>query len=148
MKEENAGKQMKSVWRFSTPSDEEKRLGKHPTQKPLALIARCLRATTDPRDLVFDPFSGSGSTGVAALKLGRHFVGCEQDKTYSTLAARRLNEAAPGEIEADATTTASGLRSREPRLPVCGAESKHCSRRARPRGSRRSRRSPQDARWL
>lgn len=53
---------MKSVWRFSTPSDEEKRLGKHPTQKPLALIARSLRATTDPNDLVFDPFSGSGST--------------------------------------------------------------------------------------
>ena len=117
MKEENAGKQMKSVWRFSTPSDEEKRLGKHPTQKPLALIARCLRATTDPGDLVFDPFSGSGSTGVAALKLGRHFVGCEQNKTYATLAARRLNEAAPCEIEADATTTsASGLRSRQPAL--------------------------------
>lgn len=108
---------MKSVWRFSTPSDEEKRLGKHPTQKPLALIARSLRATTDPNDLVFDPFSGSGSTGVAALKLGRHFVGCEQDKAYATLAARRLNEAAPGEIEADATTTtASGLRSRQQAL--------------------------------
>ena len=117
MKEENAGKQMKSVWRFSTPSDEEKRLGKHPTQKPLALIARCLRATTDSGDLIFDPFSGSGSSGVAALKLGRHFVGCEQDKTYAALAARRLNEAAPGEIEADATTTsASDLRSRQQAL--------------------------------
>jgi site-specific DNA-methyltransferase (adenine-specific) len=101
MKHENGGKQMKSVWRFSTPSDDEKRFGKHPTQKPLALIARCLRATTDPGDLVFDPFSGSGSTGVAALKLGRSFIGCEQDLKYASLAARRLNEASPGEFDSD-----------------------------------------------
>jgi site-specific DNA-methyltransferase (adenine-specific) len=91
MKAENSGKQMKSVWRFSTPSNEEKEHGKHPTQKPVALIARCLRATTDPGDVVLDPFTGSGSTGVAALKLGRHFTGCEQNKTYALLAARRLN---------------------------------------------------------
>lgn len=117
MKEENAGKQMKSVWHFSTPSEEEKRLGKHPTQKPLALIARCLRATTDPGDLVFDPFSGSGSTGVAALKLGRHFVGCEQDKAYAALAACRMNETVPGEIEADAATTSvPGVRGRQQAL--------------------------------
>jgi site-specific DNA-methyltransferase (adenine-specific) len=60
MKAENGGKQMKNVWRFSTPSDDEKRHGKHPTQKPIALIARCLRATTDAGDVVFDPFTGSG----------------------------------------------------------------------------------------
>src|SRR5271156_606566 len=95
MKAENGGKQMKSVWRFSPPSDEEKRLGKHPTQKPLALIARCLRATTDPGDLVVDPFAGSGSTGVASLKLGRSFVGLEQNQTYAQLAARRLSETVP-----------------------------------------------------
>jgi site-specific DNA-methyltransferase (adenine-specific) len=94
MKEENGGKQMKNVWRFSTPADEEKRLGKHPTQKPVALIARCLRATTDPGDLVLDPFAGSGSTGVAALTLGRYFVGYEQNKTYALLAASRLSEMA------------------------------------------------------
>ena len=116
MKDENAGKQMKSVWRFSTPGDEEKRLGKHPTQKPIALIARCFRATTDRGDLVFDPFSGSGSTGVAAMKLGRHFVGCEQDKTYAALAARRLNEAAPGEVVDTTGASASGLHSRQQAL--------------------------------
>jgi site-specific DNA-methyltransferase (adenine-specific) len=98
MKEENGGKQMKNVWRFSTPTEEEKRFGKHPTQKPIALIARCLRATTDPGDLVLDPFAGSGSTGVAALKLGRSFIGCEQDKTYAELASRRLSEAVPDEL--------------------------------------------------
>jgi DNA modification methylase len=50
------------------------------------------------------------------MKLGRHFVGCEQDKTYAALAARRLNEAAPGEIADAAATSASGLRSRQQAL--------------------------------
>ena len=101
MKAENGGKQMKNVWRFHTPASEEKHHGKHPTQKPLALIARCLRATTDPGDLVFDPFAGSGSTGVAAIRLGRRFVGCEQDKSYAQLAARRLSDAAGSNLEGD-----------------------------------------------
>ncbi|MEQ1897317.1 MAG: site-specific DNA-methyltransferase [Vicinamibacterales bacterium] len=101
MKTENDGKQMKNVWRFHTPSMEEKQHGKHPTQKPTALIARCLRATTDPGDLVFDPFAGSGSTGVAALTLGRHFVGCEQDKVYAQLAAKRLADVAGSERDTD-----------------------------------------------
>jgi DNA modification methylase len=61
----------------------------------VALISRCLRATTDPGDLVFDPFAGSGSTGVAALTLGRRFLGCEQDGTYAALAASRLSGAVP-----------------------------------------------------
>jgi site-specific DNA-methyltransferase (adenine-specific) len=98
MKEENAGKQMKSVWRVATPGEEEKTYGKHPTQKPVALIARCLRATTDAGDSVFDPFAGSGSTGVAALTLGRLFIGCEQDGTYAALAARRLDGCRGGSV--------------------------------------------------
>jgi site-specific DNA-methyltransferase (adenine-specific) len=113
MKAENGGKQMKNVWRFATPSDDEKRYGKHPTQKPVALIARCLRATTDPGDIVLDPFTGSGSTGVAALKLGRHFIGCEQDKTYALLAARRLNDTVPGDldmVDSDASSPAMQTR--------------------------------------
>jgi site-specific DNA-methyltransferase (adenine-specific) len=107
MKAENGGKQMKSVWRFSTPPDEEKRHGKHPTQKPVSLIARCLRATTDPGDIVLDPFTGSGSTGVAALKLERRFTGCEQDKAYALLAARRLNETVPGDLDVGISEDAS-----------------------------------------
>jgi site-specific DNA-methyltransferase (adenine-specific) len=97
MKAENSGKQMKNVWRFATPSAAEKIHGKHPTQKPVALITRCLRATTDPGDLVFDPFAGSGSTGVAAVKLGRRFLGCEQDRRYAALAARRISEVVAGD---------------------------------------------------
>jgi site-specific DNA-methyltransferase (adenine-specific) len=110
MKEENGGKQMKNVWRFSTPPNDEKTFGKHPTQKPVALVARCLRATTDPGDVVFDPFSGSATTGVAALKLGRHFVGCEQDSRYALLAAQRLSQVADSSIEVGAEASAPSKR--------------------------------------
>jgi site-specific DNA-methyltransferase (adenine-specific) len=92
MKAANGGRQMKNVWRFSAPGAEEKREGRHPTQKPLALIERCLLAGTRPGDLVLDPFAGSGSTGVAALRLGRRFLGCEVDPRYARIAARRLHD--------------------------------------------------------
>ncbi len=90
MREENDGKQMQTVWRFRTPSMDEKRFGKHPTQKPVALIDRCLRASTNPGDLVLDPFAGSGSTGVAALMAGRRFVGVELDEEFARIAEQRL----------------------------------------------------------
>lgn len=98
MKAENGGKQMKNVWRIAPPAKDEKRLGKHPTQKPLALIARCLRATTHKGDWVVDPFAGSGSAGIAALALGRRFVGFEQNEDYALLAARRLSHAARSDV--------------------------------------------------
>jgi site-specific DNA-methyltransferase (adenine-specific) len=93
MKRANDGRQMKNVWRFAAPGAEEKRHGRHPTQKPLALIERCLRASTNPGQVVLDPFAGSGSTGVAALHLGREFIGCEIDPEYARLAASRLRAA-------------------------------------------------------
>jgi site-specific DNA-methyltransferase (adenine-specific) len=93
MKAENGGRQMKNVWRFTAPGADEKQHGKHPTQKPLALIERCLRASTNPGARVFDPFAGSASTGVAALGLGRHFTGAELERKYATLGAARLKEA-------------------------------------------------------
>ncbi len=91
MKTENGDKQMKNVWRMSTPSKDEKIHGKHPTQKPIDLVARCLRASTNPGDLVFDPFSGSSTTGVAALSLGRKFIGCEADLGHVELSIKRLS---------------------------------------------------------
>ena len=93
MRAENLGKQMKSIWQFHRPTKAEKRFGKHPTQKPVALVERCLRASTDPGELVLDPFAGSGTTGVAALRLGRVFVGCEREPEYIELARARLAEA-------------------------------------------------------
>ncbi|MEM7539968.1 MAG: site-specific DNA-methyltransferase [Pseudomonadota bacterium] len=92
MKQENGGRQMKNVWQFTAPGKEEKRLGKHPTQKPLALVERCLLASTAPGDVVFDPFSGSGTTGVAAIAHDRQFIGCESDAEHAKVAKKRINQ--------------------------------------------------------
>jgi site-specific DNA-methyltransferase (adenine-specific) len=62
----------------------------HPTQKPEKLLAKIILASSNPGDLVLDPFLGSGTTAVVAQKLGRRFVGIEQDLTYCCLAAKRL----------------------------------------------------------
>ncbi|MDG2990607.1 site-specific DNA-methyltransferase [Candidatus Synechococcus calcipolaris G9] len=93
MKAENGDKQMKNVWRMSTPRQKEKAHGKHPTQKPLELVDRCLRASTHPGDIVLDPFAGSATTGVASLSLGRRFIGCEADANFVELSIQRLNQA-------------------------------------------------------
>lgn len=85
----NGGKQMKSVWRMTAPGKDEKRAGKHPTQKPLALVDRCLRASTNPGDWVLDPFLGSGTTAVAALRSGRNCVGIEAEPRYVDLVILR-----------------------------------------------------------
>jgi len=62
----------------------------HPTQKPEKLLAKVILASSNPGDVVFDPFLGSGTTSVVARKLGRHFVGVEIDETYACLAEKRL----------------------------------------------------------
>jgi site-specific DNA-methyltransferase (adenine-specific) len=93
MREENDGKQMKTVWTFKAPSKAEKSYGNHPTQKPLALVSRCLRASTSLGDLVLDPFCGSGTTGVAAVSLGRRFIGIEKDSAYRQLSQDRIQAA-------------------------------------------------------
>ena len=90
MKTENGGKQMKTVWRFPASGRNEKKFGKHPTQKPIALIDRCLRASTNSGDLVIDPFAGTASTGLATITSGRRFLGCEKNKGYTGIAAKRL----------------------------------------------------------
>jgi site-specific DNA-methyltransferase (adenine-specific) len=93
MKQENNDKQMKSVWRFTAPGSAEKMNGKHPTQKPLALLDRCIRASTKPGDFILDPFSGSSTTGVAAKALGRKFCGIEMDGQFVDLSIKRLSDA-------------------------------------------------------
>jgi modification methylase len=95
MKALNDGVQMRSDWliplctgaeRLKTSSGEKL----HPTQKPLALLHRVLVATTDPGDVVLDPFFGTGTTGAAARRLGRRFIGIERDPAYRAAAARRI----------------------------------------------------------
>lgn len=73
---------MRSVWSITTPAKNEKRHGKHPTQKPEALLDRIVRASTSPGDVVLDPFCGSGTTGVIALRHGRSFIGIDMNKDY------------------------------------------------------------------
>jgi len=90
MREANGGKQMKSVWRMKAPHGAEKRHGRHPTQKPLELIERCLLASTNPGDFVLDPFLGSGTTGVAASRHGRRFTGIEMNPAYLDTARKRV----------------------------------------------------------
>ncbi|MFP3257436.1 MAG: site-specific DNA-methyltransferase, partial [Candidatus Nanopusillus acidilobi] len=92
MKKSNNGKQMKSVWTISAPKKDEKKFGKHPTQKPIELLERIILASTIESDLIFDPFSGSSTTGLAAIKLNRLFVGCETEDEYIQLSIKRINE--------------------------------------------------------
>jgi site-specific DNA-methyltransferase (adenine-specific) len=91
MKETNHGKQMKSVWEIKPPEPWEKRFGKHPTQKPVALLERILLASSNEGDLVLDPFSGSGTTALAALRARRTAVGLELSYEYLTLTVQRLS---------------------------------------------------------
>ena len=65
----------------------------HPTQKPVHLMAWCIEMVTKPGDTIFDPFMGSGTTGVACVQTGRNFIGCEIDAGYFEIAQRRIAEA-------------------------------------------------------
>jgi site-specific DNA-methyltransferase (adenine-specific) len=112
MKAQNGGKQMRDVWNLPrvgeeelaadglgrvwsqlTPRKDEKEWGKHPTQKPLRLLERIIESCTEKSALVLDPFSGSGTTGVAAVGLGRRFVGIDRNPSYLALSERRLRAA-------------------------------------------------------
>ncbi len=92
------GTQMSSVWHIPPPPKREKLHGHHPTQKPLRLVRRALLASTREGDLIFDPFTGSGTTGVAAKELGHFFVGAELEEEFCKLAARRIRAAVPGSL--------------------------------------------------
>ena len=92
MKQLGNGKQMRNLWEVSPPQPREKVHGKHPTQKPLKLLERILLASTNKGDIVLDPFNGSGSTGVAALRLGRKYLGIEISGEYLDLAIARLED--------------------------------------------------------
>ena len=98
-RKKNNGKQMKDVWEFEEKEPEfyissvtpksEKKEGKHPTQKPLGLLERIIKASTNEGDLVLDPFNGSGTTGIACKMLKRKYIGIEQEEEYLALTMRR-----------------------------------------------------------
>jgi site-specific DNA-methyltransferase (adenine-specific) len=86
-------KQMRSVWSIPTPTPEEKSFGKHPTQKPLALLKRIILSSTSDGSLILDPFNGGGTTGVAAKIIGnRKYIGIEIEKEYIQLTENRLSQ--------------------------------------------------------
>lgn len=96
MKAINGGKQMTDVWRLPAIGRWEKSCGKHPTQKPLALLTRIILASTDEHDWILDPFAGSSTTGIAANLCSRRFLGIEQDLEFSNLSYRRRRELEDG----------------------------------------------------
>ena len=85
-------KQMRSVWDIPTTKPEEKTFGKHPTQKPLELLRRIILASTNKGDLILDPFTGSSTTGIMALRLGRKFIGIDLEKEYLDLSIKRFSQ--------------------------------------------------------
>lgn len=78
------------VWEYRR-SDPDR---EHPTQKPLGLMRWCVENYTHLSDTIFDPFMGSGTTGVACMQLGRNFIGCEIDPKYFEIAKKRIEQAA------------------------------------------------------
>jgi len=85
--------QMRSVWAIGAPKSEEKKFGKHPTQKPLNLLHRIVLASTKDGDIILDPFTGSSTTGIAAVLNNRKFIGIDTEKKYLDLSIKRLQEA-------------------------------------------------------
>lgn len=89
MKEINGGKQMKDVWELKGALKKEKEHGKHPTQKPFELLERIILASSNEGDIILDPFAGSGTTGIAAKRLKRRFIGIEIEKEYIEIIKKR-----------------------------------------------------------
>lgn len=92
MRHLNDGKQMTDVWRLPAIARWEKSCGKHPTQKPLALLTRIILASTNPGAWILDPFAGSSTTGVAANLVGRRYLGIERELEYIELGRNRRQE--------------------------------------------------------
>ncbi len=97
MKGLNDGLQMRSDWYIPICTGNERLRDQegekaHPTQKPEALLYRVILSSSNPGDVVLDPFFGTGTTGAVARKLHRHFIGIEINETYAELARQRVHE--------------------------------------------------------
>lgn len=115
----NEGIQMRSDWVLPICNGGERLKDEngdkaHPTQKPEALLHRVLVGTTNPGDLVLDPFFGTGTTGAVAKKLGRNFIGIEREASYRRVAQRRIDNAR--RYERTSLEVSVSKRS-EPRVP-------------------------------
>ena len=88
----NNGKVVHDFFETSVTPSNEKKYGKHPTQKPVAILEKFVTLLSNEGDVVFDPFMGVGSTGVAALKCNRNFIGVDSNPEYCEISERRLSE--------------------------------------------------------
>jgi len=100
LKAGNEDVQVRSDWTLALCTGDERLKGKdkkklHPTQKPEALLARVILSASRPDDLVLDPFSGTGTTGAVAKRLGRRFIGIERDAGYAAAAEQRIAGVTP-----------------------------------------------------
>ncbi|MDP3339406.1 site-specific DNA-methyltransferase [Frigidibacter sp.] len=119
MKALNEGVQMRSDWVIPLCTGHERLKDAagdkaHPTQKPEALLHRVLVATTNPGDVVLDPFFGTGTTGAVAKMLGRDFIGIEREENYRAVAQDRIDRVRKFDKSALETT---GSKRAEPRVP-------------------------------
>ncbi len=115
----NEDTQMRSDWTLALCTGNERLKDEdgakaHPTQKPEALLHRVLLSASRVGDVVLDPFFGTGTTGAAAKRLGRHFIGIERDETYARLAEKRIKAVIPAAPE-DLVVT--GSKKAEPKVP-------------------------------
>ena len=102
-----ADKQMRSVWSIPLTKKSEKRHGKHPTQKPEALLERVILASTNTGDIILDPFCGSGTTGAVAVRHGRRFIGIDMDAGFlNDIARPRIEDEIAAQQEAEKITRA------------------------------------------
>ncbi len=119
LKTANDDLQMRSDWCLPLCTGEERVKGEdghkaHPTQKPEALLHRVILASTKPGEVILDPFFGTGTTGAAAKRLGRHYIGIEREEEYARLAERRIAAVQPIDPELLVVT---GSKKSEPRIP-------------------------------
>ena len=119
LKELNDGVQMRSDWVLPICSGGERLKDDagdkaHPTQKPESLLHRVLVGTTNPGDVILDPFFGTGTTGAVAKMLGRDFIGIEREEAYRKVANKRIASVRKFDNEALQTTTSKRA---EPRVP-------------------------------
>lgn len=101
MKQLNGDKQMTDVWQLPAIGRWEKSCGKHPTQKPLGVLARLIQASTQPGAWILDPFNGSGTTGIAANLLGRRYLGLEIENEFLAMSKARREELENGAVRSD-----------------------------------------------
>lgn len=95
-------------WNGMIRQNNEER-GQHPTQKPVGVMQWVLDLATKPDDIILDPFAGSGTTGVACLRLGRRFIGIERDAKYAAVARERIEAETKGLSLRDVRTGQRGL---------------------------------------